>query len=145
MLTAFSSVFGQKMWFTHFHVEENLTTALNRYGTETKRICGVIDTALRRRRTELKLNEDEPVWLVGEHYTYADLAFVPWNTAIWTALFPEGGIDWESEVPEFCKWHKNLVNLPAVKEVLAFQAECIRTLRDTAKDVRNRQADARKD
>ncbi|KAI1750444.1 hypothetical protein F4782DRAFT_251669 [Xylaria castorea] len=137
-------MFGQKMWFTYFHVEEDLTTPLNRYATETKRICGVIDNTLRRRRAELKLSEEEPVWLVGEHYTYADLSFVMWNIILLTQLFPGDGNDWENELPEFYKWHKHLVTLPAVNKILVFQAECIQTMKDSASAVRSRQADARK-
>ncbi|KAI1123384.1 hypothetical protein F5Y10DRAFT_251874 [Nemania abortiva] len=138
-------MFGQKAWFTHFHVEENLTTPIKRYATEVKRICSVIDSNLRRQRARLNLSNDEPVWLVGDHYTYADLSFVPWNRILFDGLFPDGDTkDWEIEMPEFYKWHTNLINLPKVKEVLEFRVECIQTMKDSANEVRNRQADARK-
>ncbi|KAI0466049.1 glutathione S-transferase [Xylaria cf. heliscus] len=137
-------MFGQKMWFTYFHVEKDLATPIRRYAMETKRICSVIDNTLRGCREELNLSNDEPVWLVGDHYAYADLSFVIWNITLLTRLFPEGGNDWEGEMPEFYKWHGRLVNVPAVKKVLEFQEECIRTMKDTASEVRDRQADAHK-
>ncbi|KAI0545452.1 glutathione S-transferase [Xylaria curta] len=136
-------MFGQMVWFTYFHVEENLTTPIKRYTTETKRICSVIDNALRKRRAELSISKEEPVWLVGEHYTYADLSFVMWNRILLNQSTPEDE-NWENEMPEFYRWHKSLVSLPAVSKVLEFQAECIRTMKDSASEVRNRQADARK-
>jgi glutathione S-transferase len=132
------------MWFTHFHVEEDLSTAINRYAMETKRICTVIDNALCKQREKLGLGAQKPVWLVGDHYTYADLSFVPWNVILFGRLFPEGGNEWQDELPEFYKWHRNLVSLPEVRSVLDLRTECIRTMRDTADAVRARQSDARK-
>jgi glutathione S-transferase len=132
------------MWFTYFHIEEDLTTAINRYATEVKRICGVIDSALRKQRKILNTSSSLPVWLVGDQYTYADLSFVPWNALLLTRAFPEGEVDFEHEFPEFYKWHGHLVGLPAVKKTLDFQTECLRTMKDTTNEARNRQSDARK-
>lgn len=38
-----SPMFGQKMWFTHFHPERDVASVIERYGEETKRIVGVIE------------------------------------------------------------------------------------------------------
>ncbi|KAI0144398.1 glutathione S-transferase [Xylariaceae sp. FL1272] len=133
-------MFGQKIWFTHFHVEENLTSVIERYRTEVGRICGVINGVLNAQRKKLAKAQDEPVWLVGDKVTYADLSFVLWNTLV----LPQGDLDYEHEYPEYWRWHEKLVALPAVKKVLEEREECLRTLRNSADEVRNRQADARK-
>jgi glutathione S-transferase len=61
--------FGQRAWFIFYHPEKNLTSCLDRYGNEIKRVLGVIDAHLKKTGTE---------YLVGDKCTYADLAFVPW-------------------------------------------------------------------
>ncbi|KAI1815064.1 glutathione S-transferase [Poronia punctata] len=124
-------MFGQKMRVALSHAEENLTTATKRYSTETKRICIAIDGALRDQRKKLDLSEQGTVWLVGDHYTFADLSFVPWNVT----LLREIGNKWEDELPEFYKWHNHLVALPEVRRVLDLQTQCMQTMRNTAADV----------
>ncbi|KAI1319494.1 glutathione S-transferase [Xylariaceae sp. FL0255] len=133
-------MFGQKMWFAYFHIEENLISVIDRYKTEVGRICGVIDGVLRNQRKKLNKSKGDPVWLVGDHHTYADLSFVLWNVLV----LPQGDMDFQNDYPEFWKWHNNLIGLPAVKKVLEYREECIRTLKNSADDVRNRQAYARK-
>ncbi|KAF7562241.1 hypothetical protein G7046_g1908 [Stylonectria norvegica] len=108
-------MFGQKMWFTHFHAERNVTTAIERYGDETKRIVGVIDSQLQKQRRRLKLGAEEAVWLVGDKCTYADLAFVPWDLLLLARLFPDGDGIVEDDFPEFYKWHLNTLRRPAVR------------------------------
>ncbi|KAI1265505.1 glutathione S-transferase [Xylariaceae sp. FL1019] len=133
-------MFGQKMWFTRFHVEEDLTSLIERYKTEVGRICGVINGVLSAQRQDLAELQDEPVWLVGNKVTYADLSFVLWKTLI----LPQRDLEYEQEFAEYWRWHGNLVKLPAVKKVFDEQEECLRTLRNSADEVKNRQADARK-
>ncbi|KAI0383184.1 glutathione transferase [Hypomontagnella monticulosa] len=135
-------MFGQKVWFTYMHVEENLTTAIDRYGNEAKRILGMMDGFLGKRRKSLGLGPDAPVWLVGDKYTYADLSFIPWNTFLPT-MFPNGDLNLEQDYPEFFRWHMNMISRPATKKVLEYREECIRTLTDTGSAVVARQKDAR--
>ncbi|KAI1380765.1 glutathione transferase [Hypoxylon crocopeplum] len=136
-------MFGQKMWFTHVHVEQNLKTAIDRYGTEVKRIMGVVESSLRKQRQKLGAAADDgAVWLVGDKCTFADLAFVPWNTLLGT-LFPGNGLDIEKEFPEYHRWNANLTKRPATRKVLQFREECIRTMKDTAAQIVERQADGR--
>ncbi|KAI1389881.1 glutathione transferase [Hypoxylon trugodes] len=142
-MSAQGPMFGQKTWFTHIHIEQNLQTAIDRYGNEAKRIISVVDSSLRKQRQKLGLAADEPVWLVGDKCTYADLAFVSWNTFLGT-MFPSGGLDLEKEFPEYYRWFMNTANRPATKKVLEFREECIRTMKDTAMQVVERQADAHK-
>ncbi|OTA96469.1 hypothetical protein M434DRAFT_27877 [Hypoxylon sp. CO27-5] len=40
-------------WFTHIHAEQNLQTAIDRYGNESKRIMGVVDSSPRKQRQKL--------------------------------------------------------------------------------------------
>ncbi|KAI1467962.1 glutathione transferase [Daldinia caldariorum] len=136
-------MFGQKIWFTHVHIEQNLQTAIDRYGTECKRILGVINDSLHKQRQKLRLTADEPVWLVGDKCTYADLSFVPWNTLLGT-IFPSGALDLEKEFPEYFRWHADMARRPATKKVLELREEGIRTMKDTGDQVVERQKDARK-
>jgi len=41
--------FGQKAWFTHFHSDLHMTSAIERYSNEIRRILGVIDAHLKKR------------------------------------------------------------------------------------------------
>lgn len=135
------------MWFTHLHIEQNLQTAIDRYGNEVKRIIGVLNDALgKQRKKKLSLStttDDDPVWLVGDKCTYADLAFAPWNTLLGT-LFPGGTLDIKTEFPEFHRWSSNVARRPATRKVLEYREECIRTMKDTGEQVVERQADAAK-
>ncbi|KAI5861283.1 glutathione transferase [Durotheca rogersii] len=143
-------MFGQKVWFTHLHIEPNLRTAIDRYGNEAKRIMGVVEATLRKQRQKLQAEqqaEETPVWLVGDKCTYADLAFVPWNTLLDT-VFPRSDagmtLDLAREFPEYNRWHRNMAARPAVRGVLAHREECIRTMTNTSFQVVERQADAAK-
>lgn len=121
--------FGQKFWFTHFHPERGLTTVIDRYGREVKRILGVIESCLRKQ--EIDHNSQ---WLVGNKCTYADLAFISWNNLL-LRMFPEG-FDIEAEFPLFYAWHGRMLQRPAVKKVEAEKAHYNATLDDSAHEVR---------
>lgn len=128
--------------FTFFHSEENLATAIERYGNETKRIVGVIDAHLRKQRQKLGLSNDQDTWLVGDKYTFADLSFASWNVFLSDTLFPEG-FDIEAEYPAFYKWNQAIFRRPAVDKVMKMREEAIRTLQDSSSAVLQRQKDAR--
>lgn len=101
--------FGQKAWFTFFHSEKNITSAIERYGNEVKRVLGVIDAHLKKSGKE---------YLVGDKVSYADLMFVPWN-AMAGFLMGEGfDAEWKSSMPAAYAWHQKLIARPAVKKVL---------------------------
>lgn len=61
------------MWFTKFHSEQ-LPSAKERYYKEIQRVTSVLEEHLKKQEK----GEDGP-WLVGNKYSYADLAFVPWQ------------------------------------------------------------------
>ncbi|OAA45457.1 glutathione-s-transferase theta, gst [Metarhizium rileyi] len=64
--------FGQLIWFKRYHPEK-VQSAVDRYAKEIRRVTGVIDSHLRKQKTE---------YLVGDRLTYADLMFVPWAVAV---------------------------------------------------------------
>ncbi|KAI0164285.1 glutathione transferase [Hypoxylon sp. FL1284] len=139
-MSAQGPMFGQKVWFTYFHVEQNLKSVIDRYGNEAKRIIGVVEGALSKQRQKLGLGAEDVVWLVGDKCTYADLAFVSWNLSL-DAMFPGGGLDLKQEFPEYHRWLTNATRRPATKKVLEHREECIQMLKDSTPDVLERQAD----
>lgn len=127
-------MFGQKMWFTHFHAQKDVASALERYANEVKRLMGVVEAHLGDKRKKLGLDAEAPVWLAGDKCTYADLSFVPWNVISRVALFPEGGLD-EEKYPEYWKWHDNLVSRPATAGALKAREHAIATMKNSAAEV----------
>jgi glutathione S-transferase len=101
--------FGQKAWFSNFH-SERLPSAETRYANEIRRVVGVIDAHLKKQDTE---------YLVGNKCTYADLAWVTWDSLLgW--LVPD--LDTAKEFPTFHAWHEKLIARPAVKKALEKKA-----------------------
>ncbi|SMQ54571.1 unnamed protein product [Zymoseptoria tritici ST99CH_3D7] len=105
--------FGQKAWFTHFHSDKNITSAIERYGNEIKRVLSVIDLHLKR--------TGQP-YLVGDKVSYADLMFVPWNMMFGFIMSEEFDQEWKSSYPKCYEWHQKLIARPAVKKVLDTKA-----------------------
>lgn len=124
---------GQALHFRYFHSQQ-ITSAVERYIDEVRRVYGVVEMALAERREALIMELDVenaaaysagttplsqsrffdyPVWLVGERITIADLAFVPWNNVV-----DRIGIDLKIEFPEVYKWTKNMMRRPAVIRAL---------------------------
>ncbi|OCK81373.1 glutathione-s-transferase theta, gst [Lepidopterella palustris CBS 459.81] len=99
--------FGQKAWFSFFHVEKNLTSVLDRYANEIKRVVGVIDRHLKTQGTQ---------YLVGEKCTFADLSFVMWDQSL-PHLVPDFEI--RTECPHFTAWNDRVSARASVKKVLA--------------------------
>lgn len=98
--------FGQRAWFKMF-LHEQLPSAIERYGNEIKRVLGVINDFLKKQGTP---------YLVGDKCTYADLAWVPWDSYV-PALMPE--LDVDKEFPIYAAWHKRVTERPVVKKLLA--------------------------
>ncbi|OCK99932.1 glutathione S-transferase-like protein [Cenococcum geophilum 1.58] len=97
--------YGQKAWFSFYHPEKNLTSVLERYSNEIKRVVGVIDRHLKKQGTE---------YLVGDKCTFADLAFVMWHQAMPRLV---DGWDYQTEAPTFHAWNERLQSRPAVKKI----------------------------
>lgn len=91
-----------------FHHEKNITSAIDRYGNEIKRVIGVINSHLAKQ---------EHGWLVGNKCTYADLSFVTWNIMLPFLMGEEETEKIMESNPNFKKWHEALMARPAVKKV----------------------------
>lgn len=100
--------FGQRAWFYLFHSEKNITSAIDRYGNEIRRVIGVIDAHLKKTNRQ---------YLVGEKVTYADLAFLPWFWLIQykPSIMGEDFIaEWQTKHPLAWAWYNKLEQRPAV-------------------------------
>ncbi|KAF1987296.1 hypothetical protein K402DRAFT_412262 [Aulographum hederae CBS 113979] len=121
--------FGQKMWFSNFHSEKNIVSAIERYAFEAKGIIGVLESKLAKQK------QGGSDWLVGDKCRYADLAFVSWNNLI-PAMFPEG-FEVEEEFPLFYGWWQSMLGMESVRGVLEMKAEAGGTLMDSADEARH--------
>ncbi|KAF4313874.1 putative glutathione s-transferase protein [Botryosphaeria dothidea] len=98
--------FGQKYWFLRSH-SEKVPSAIERYSNEIKRVTNVLNSHLKKQGTP---------YLIGDKFTYADLAWIPWQN-IYSVIADDW--DWQTECPEFAAWHKRMNERPAVKSVYA--------------------------
>jgi len=106
--------FGQAAWFNLFHPEK-LASAQTRYAKEIKRVTGVLDAALAGRD-----------WLVGDKCTYADLAFVMWNTQVAFVMAAGTATDekWDvADFPNFKRWQEAMLARESLKRVLSVLQE----------------------
>jgi glutathione S-transferase len=95
------------MWFSFFHHEKGITSAIDRYRNEIKRVWGVIDRHLKKTGTE---------YLVGDKATYADLTFVPWD--LLACKVTAEHVKVAEEFPTFYAWHEKLKARPAVQAMI---------------------------
>lgn len=101
-LTFHASYFGQNYWFNHYHPED-VQSVKDRYGNEVKRVVSVIDRHLSAVGTS---------YLVGEKYTYADMAFIPWFDIAYEEK-------WLAEDDShFCKWYKRISQRPISSKLM---------------------------
>jgi glutathione S-transferase len=70
--------YGQAAWFKSFHPEQ-VSSAFERYTKEINRVTGVLEGHLARQKVDA--DSDGP-WLVGNEFSYADIAFVSWQIII---------------------------------------------------------------
>jgi GST-like protein len=84
----------------HFRIyaPEKIDYAINRYTNETRRIYGVMDKELAKKR-----------FIAGKDYSIADMAIFPW-----TRSWKNQGITLE-EFPNVLRWHEEIAVRPAVK------------------------------
>ncbi|EKM49993.1 uncharacterized protein PHACADRAFT_130474 [Phanerochaete carnosa HHB-10118-sp] len=103
--------FGQVAWFSVYHPEK-VPSAVERYRSEIKRVLGVLEGVLSKRE-----------WLVGNKATVADFSFLTWNDA--AANFLLENFDFDKEFPATAKWHKRLLERPAIAQVWAERAKAV--------------------
>jgi glutathione S-transferase len=102
--------FGQRAWFILYHPEKNLTSCLDRYGNEIRRVIDVIDRHLKKHNRK---------YLVGDKVSYADLMFVPWHWLLLAKpniMGEDFAKEWEEKYPEAWAWNQRLQERPAVSK-----------------------------
>ncbi|OBT58523.1 hypothetical protein VE04_01246 [Pseudogymnoascus sp. 24MN13] len=81
-----------------------------RRGRDHARVLGVVELDLSKTKTD---------YLVGNSYSYADLAWTTWNQLIgWLAA----DIDVKKDFPLFAAWNERIQNRPSVIKVAADKA-----------------------
>ncbi|OAX77471.1 hypothetical protein ACJ72_08231 [Emergomyces africanus] len=124
--------FGQAVWFRHRHPEE-LPSALERYEKEIRRVCGVLEGWLggklgqgQEQGSSGDVGSSGKVrkYLVGEKYSFADLAFIPWHGYVQGLIDAgtTGKYDEEKEFPHMHAWMERLMARDAVKDAMAAKA-----------------------
>lgn len=122
---------GQALHFRYFH-PEMIPSAVERYTNEVRRIYAVVEMRLAEIREQMimemdgerfslgttPLSEskyfDEPIWLVGNRITVADLSYVTWNHVV-----DRIGIILKNEFPEVYKWTNHMLSRPQVIRALS--------------------------
>lgn len=104
--------YGQAVWFTKFH-HEQLPSAIERYTKEIGRVTGVLEGHLEKQKSEAAGGEGP--WLVGGKFSYADLAFVPWQDFAPKVV---KGFN-ADEYPVVKDWMERMTGRESVKKVFA--------------------------
>lgn len=108
--------FGQAVWFIKFSPEK-IPLAIERYIKEINRVTGVLEGHLTQQKQKFGNNAggDGP-WLVGNRLSYADIAFISWQTIICKV----DGLDGynEDDFPHVKEWLGKMTSRPAIKAVL---------------------------
>lgn len=100
--------FGQAAWFIRYHPEQ-IESAKERYVKEIRRVSAVLDKYLAGKE-----------YLVGNKFSYVDLAFIPWFLVL-----PVFGIDLLKEFPNVDAWLKRQQARPAIAKALKLREEAI--------------------
>ncbi|KAF1987126.1 glutathione transferase 2 [Aulographum hederae CBS 113979] len=105
--------YGQYAWFKKYHPEP-VPSAVERYVKEVNRVTGVLDGHLAKQK---EAAGSDGMWLVGNKLSYADLAFVSWQSIAGMFLSPEEFSP--DKYPHVKEWLGKMMERPAVKEVMS--------------------------
>lgn len=94
--------FGQAVWFTLYH-SEKLPSVVDRYINEIRRVSGVLNRTLKDKE-----------FLVGDKFSYADVAFVTWYTILFLFADRINLMDF----PVLNAWLERLKARPAITKIL---------------------------
>jgi glutathione S-transferase len=89
---------------------EKVPSVIERYVKEVHRVLGVLNTAL-----------EGKTWLVGDKCTFADLAFMPWNTRLDSALLTPPDEDPLAPYPNVQAWHHRMVARDSWKRAMTIR------------------------
>lgn len=104
--------YGQAVWFRKYHPEQ-VPSAVERYIKEINRVSGVLDGHLAQQKQEHG-GSDGP-WLVGNKFSYADIAFIPWQASVSRIL--EKDEYNEDDYPHVKEWLSKMISRETVKTV----------------------------
>ena len=109
--------YGQCIWFKKWH-PERIPSAIERYAKEINRVTGVLEGHLAKQKQEYSgsANSDGP-WLVGNKFSYADIAFIPWQHLI-SPMLEKDEFD-ADKFPNVKEWIGKMVSRKAIESVLA--------------------------
>jgi glutathione S-transferase len=91
-----------RRWFKNSHPEK-IQVAIDRYINEIRRVSGVLDSVLEERE-----------YLIGDKCTYADIAFITWQTSINKII----DYDPAKDFPNVQAWLNRMIERPAIKEAM---------------------------
>ena len=100
------------MWFKKHH-SEKVPSAVERYTKEVGRVSGVLDGYLAQQKQEHG-GSDGP-WLVGNKFSYADIAFIPWQAAVTVNLDKDEHN--EDDFPHVKEWLSRMISRESAKIV----------------------------
>lgn len=108
--------YGQLYWFKKYHSEQ-VPSAIERYTKEVNRVSGVLDghLAQQKQKHDGSAGSDGP-WLVGNKFSYADIAFIPWQSFLDVVL--EKDEYNEDNFPHVKEWLNKMTSRETVKTVL---------------------------
>ncbi|KAJ5836269.1 Glutathione S-transferase/chloride channel C-terminal [Penicillium robsamsonii] len=98
--------FGQAVWFSRYHPEK-LQSAIDRYVNEIRRVSGVLDRTLQGKQ-----------YLVGDKFSYADVAFLPWYL-----VTIQLEIDTAKDFPNVAAWLKRVQERPSIAKSVQDRVE----------------------
>jgi glutathione S-transferase len=101
-------------WFKNGHHPEKVQSAIDRYINEIRRVSGVLDGVLEGRD-----------YLVGNKCTYADIAFITWQTSINKII----DYDPAKDFPNVQAWLDRMIARPAIKKVMEEREKRMAALR----------------
>ncbi|KAL2843689.1 glutathione S-transferase Ure2-like protein [Aspergillus pseudoustus] len=104
--------YGQAVWFKQYH-PERVESAVQRYVAEITRVSQVLDKWLQSRE-----------WLVGGKISFADLAFVSWQSAAERFFSAEGYRD--DDFPNVKAWLRRMTERKKVRELIEAQEKVLR-------------------
>lgn len=109
--------YGQAYWFEVYHPEK-VPSAVSRYVKEIARVTGVLERGLKAQKEKAGAGGDGP-WLVGNKFSYADLAFVSWQKV--ASRWVTTGEFNPDDYPVVKEWLAKMVSRESVKKAFPEQ------------------------